>query len=220
MKERTLTSSQQQIVQMVAQIVAERMTGQQAGHGLDHVRRVVGLARYIHQREGRGSRLIIELAAWVHDVGDAKLHDGTERSEELVDDILQRAGVDRTTSAAIMHIVQNMSFRHRAIAQPLSIEGQIVQDADRLDALGAIGIVRTVEYGAARGQPFHVFPGESDGGPTGRQHFFDKLLHLVQSMHTETARELGAQREQFMRSFLAQFDQEWSFGQSAWGQRS
>lgn len=178
------------------------LAGQAAGHGFDHVHRVLRTAREIQASEG-GELLVIELAALLHDVGDAKFHDGVERSGELGSEILERLGAEQSLIEHVVHIVENLSFRKRNQAQPLSLEGQIVQDADRLDALGAIGIVRTIEYGAAMDQPFYV--PENPHRKSGVSHFYDKLFHLRDLMNTETARQLAVGREQFMRQFLSQF---------------
>src|SRR5690606_26168280 len=186
-------------------IVRQRMAGQGAGHGFDHVERVLRLARAIQSQTG-GERVIVELAALLHDLGDAKFNAGVERSGEFAQAILSELGEPPDSVAQVVHIVDNLSFRKGAAAAELSLEGQIVQDADRLDALGAIGIVRTIEYGAAIGQPFYRSDGAS--GKTGIDHFDDKLFKLPGLMNTEAGRRLAAQREQFMQTFLKQFEHE------------
>ena len=105
----------------------------------------------------------------------------------------------------VASIVDNISFRKGVDAAELSLEGKIVQDADRLDALGAIGIVRTIEYGAAFGQPFFL-PGQClEESKTGIGHFYQKLFKLRGLLNTEAAQQIAIQREQFMREFLRQF---------------
>ncbi|WP_246146850.1 HD domain-containing protein [Rubripirellula lacrimiformis] len=178
------------------------MAGQAAGHGVDHVLRVLASARAIHQVV-KCDLLIVELAALLHDIGDAKFHDGIERSAEFSRQILGELGADAATIDHVAHIVDNISFRKGESAKPLSLEGQVVQDADRLDALGAIGIVRTIEYGAAFGQPFYV--ADADTAKTGVGHFHDKLFKLKSLMNTDAARQMAVEREQFMRRFLDQF---------------
>jgi uncharacterized protein len=189
------------LIEATGAIVRERLAGQAAGHGMDHVVRVLDSARSI-QAEAGGDLVIVELAALLHDVGDAKFHDGVERSAEFAREILASLGADGRTIEHVAHIVDNLSFRKTQSAQPLSLEGQVVQDADRLDALGAIGIVRTIEYGAALGQPFYC----SDGNArTGVGHFYEKLFKLKSLMNTEAGRRLAEDREAFMRAFLEQF---------------
>ena len=158
----------QRFVDQTEAIVRERMAGQAAGHGMDHVLRVLGSARKI-QAEAGGDLQVVELAALLHDVGDAKFHDGVERSAEFAREILGGLGADDELIEHIAHIVDNISFRKGPSAKPLSLEGQVVQDADRLDALGAIGIVRTIEYGAAFGQPFYL--ADAGDAKTGVGHF-------------------------------------------------
>lgn len=182
------------------------MAGQQAGHGVDHVLRVLKTAMEI-QAEVGGDALVVQLAAWLHDVGDAKFHGGVERSAELSREILSRLEFSTEIIDHVAHIVDNMSFRKGAAAAVLSLEGQIVQDADRLDALGAIGIVRTIEYGAAMGQPFHS--ADHQASPkTGVGHFYEKLFKLRERLNTEPARRMAGRREAFMRDFLRQYFEE------------
>ena len=203
MDETPLPNDQPDLVPAVRQIVEQRLAGQQGGHGLDHVLRVYNLSQQI-QAEVGGDLLVIRLAALLHDVGDAKFHDGVERSGEFSREILQELGTTSEIVDHVVHIVDNISFRKSAQAAKLSLEGQIVQDADRLDALGAIGIVRTIEYGAAFGQPFHI-QDNFEQRPTGVGHFYDKLFKLRELLNTEPARRIAEQREWFMRDFLKQF---------------
>ncbi|MEM8735657.1 MAG: HD domain-containing protein, partial [Planctomycetota bacterium] len=142
------------IISAVYDTVRERMQGQGAGHDFEHVLRVLKNADAIHAAEG-GDWYVIALAALLHDLGDAKFWDGQERSGEFASEILSGLSVCVEVVHHVVEIVENLSFRKRGSAKPMSLEGRIVQDADRLDALGAIGIVRTVEYGAAINQPFY-----------------------------------------------------------------
>ena len=196
------------LTQQVESIVRRRMTDQQAGHGFDHVARVLRSARQIQSEIG-GDLVIIELASLLHDIGDAKFHDGLERSAEYSRQILGELDVADDTIDHVAHIVDNLSFRKRSEAQTLSLEGKIVQDADRLDALGAIGIVRTIEYGATVGQPFHLSNNENGKQKTGIGHFDEKLFKLRDLLNTEPARRMASQRESFMQTFVDQFLSEW-----------
>ena len=190
------------LVVRTEQIVRDRLRGQKAGHGMDHVLRVLRSAREIQSEVG-GCRLIVELAALLHDVGDAKFNDGIERSAEFSRAILAELDVSHEVIEHVAMIVDNISFRKRSAATELTLEGKIVQDADRLDALGAIGIVRTIEYGAAVGQPFYLrYP---LGAKTGVGHFHEKLFHLKALLNTAPARRMAEQRESFMHQFLEQF---------------
>ncbi|EMI45605.1 HD domain-containing protein [Rhodopirellula sp. SWK7] len=183
-------------------VVRQRMSGQAAGHGMDHVLRVLKSARAI-QAEAGGDLNVVELAALLHDVGDAKFHDGVERSAEFAREILGDLGAESALIDHVAHIVDNISFRKGIDASELSLEGKVVQDADRLDALGAIGIVRTIEYGAAFGQPFYL--PDADDAKTGVGHFHEKLFKLKALMNTDAARRMAVEREEFMRQFLDHF---------------
>lgn len=193
------------LVEETEAIVRQRMAGQGAGHGMDHVLRVLASARTI-QSEAGGDLGTIELAALLHDIGDAKFHDGVERSAEFAREILGRLPAGDELIEHVAHIVDNLSFRKGESALPLSLEGQVVQDADRLDALGAIGIVRTIEYGAAFGQPFYL--PSADTAKTGIGHFHEKLFKLKSLMNTDIGRRMAEDREDFMRTFLDQFMRE------------
>ncbi|TWT51008.1 putative hydrolase [Rubripirellula amarantea] len=195
----------QQLVKQTEAVVRERMSGQAAGHGMDHVLRVLASARAIQSEVG-GDLQIVELSALLHDVGDAKFHDGVERSAEFAREILSSIGAGDDLIEHVAHIVDNISFRKGDSAKPLSLEGQVVQDADRLDALGAIGIVRTIEYGAAFDQPFYR-PDAVDA-KTGVGHFHEKLFKLKSLMNTDAGRRMAGDREAFMRTFLDQFMRE------------
>lgn len=208
--EKTMNESQIRIVSSVQREVRQRMAGQQAGHGVDHVLRVLKSANEIQSEVG-GDAFVVALAAWLHDVGDAKFHHGIERSAQFTQEILASLDVGSSVVDHVAHIVDNISFRKGSQAAALSLEGQIVQDADRLDALGAIGIVRTIEYGAAFGQPFYI-QDNCDNRPTGVGHFYDKLFKLRELLNTEPARRIAEQREAFMRDFLKQYFDEWGVG--------
>lgn len=194
-----------QLVSQTEAIVQDRMSGQAAGHGMDHVLRVLASAQAIQEETG-GDRVVIELAALLHDIGDAKFHDGVEKSGEFSREILGEIGVDVDLIQHVVHIVDNISFRKTESSEPLSLEGRIVQDADRLDALGAIGIVRTIEYGAAFGQPFYLT--DAGDAKTGVGHFHEKLFKLKSLMNTDAGRRLAENRETFMQTFLDQFMRE------------
>lgn len=204
------------LVQKIHATVTRRLAGQGAGHGMDHVLRVLNTARQIQSEVG-GELFIVELAALLHDVGDAKFHDGIEMSATYTKEILEDLGVSHEVIDAVVTIVDNISYRKGIDADLLSLEGKIVQDADRIDALGAIGIVRTIEFGATRGQPFHVVS-PTDAAPnekvsvsdlalqkTGVGHFYDKLFKLRKLLNTEPAKQIALQRERFMQSFLDQY---------------
>ncbi|QDV69352.1 putative hydrolase [Rosistilla carotiformis] len=203
-----------QCVEAVEQIVCQRMAGQAAGHDFDHVLRVRHAAQSL-QAEVGGDRFVIELAALLHDIGDAKFQGGIERSGEFTQQILAEQPVASPVIPRVVEIVETISFRKRTDRSTLTLEAQIVQDADRLDALGAVGIVRTIEYGATVGQPFHCSQTESEPRPTGIDHFHEKLFRLTDLMNTDPARRIARQRHAFMQSFLDQYLREWNAARNA-----
>ena len=195
-----------EVIHQTTAEVQRRLADQAAGHGFDHVLRVLNSARAI-QAEVGGDRFVVDLAALLHDVGDAKFHEGVERSGEFSREILSGLGVANDVIQHVVQIVDNISFRKRSDAAELTLEGKIVQDADRLDALGAIGIVRTIQYGAVFGQPF--YSPDDPAKKSGVGHFHDKLFKLRDLMNTDAGRRLADQRQQFMKMFLDQFLSEW-----------
>ena len=201
-----LIPEHQTLLNLVRRSVEMHLNAQQAGHGLDHTLRVLHWSRVIHDTAG-GDLLVVELAALLHDVGDAKFHQGQELGGKLSTEILTELGVVAEVIERVVNVVDNLSFRKGVPATELSLEGQIVQDADRLDALGAIGIVRTIEFGCFKGQAFHTpeDPRPIEQHASGIGHFFQKLFHLRSLLNTETARQLAKQRERIMYSFVEQF---------------
>lgn len=201
------------LIEEVTTDVKQTLTTQSAGHGWDHICRVHTNAIKIHLLEG-GDRQTIELAALLHDVGDAKFNDGKELSGKISRELLRRHELDEALIDHIVHIVDNLSFRKQHTAEPLSLEGRIVQDADRLDALGAIGIVRTIEYGQYQSQPF--FDPSKPESKSGVMHFHDKLFRLPALLNTNTAKEMANHQIQFMRGFLLQYFSEIQVAPPTW----
>ncbi len=194
-----------EILARVKMEVQKLLANYGAGHGFDHIERVVSSALKI-QTETGGDPFVIELSALLHDVGDAKFHDGVERSGEISRQVLSEFSVASEIIDHVVHVVENLSFRKRHAAESLSLEGRVVQDADRLDALGAIGIIRTIEFGEAMGQPFYV-PGDPEA-KSGLGHFYEKLFKLRGLMNTEPGKRMAGEREDFMRAFIRQFESE------------
>ncbi|WP_412521465.1 HD domain-containing protein [Staphylococcus simulans] len=190
------------------------------GHDVNHVMRVVKMALFISEQEGYGNPYIIQMAALLHDTIDTKLTDESTAETQLIE-FLNRIEVRNNDQEKIMHIIQNISFRHQSDKDiPLSQEGYIVRDADRLDAIGAIGIARTFQFAGHFDEPMWQGPipdnisaeVELDGyDASAIKHFYDKLFKLKDLMHTETASEIAQERHRFMEFFVAQFFNEWQF---------
>ena len=191
------------------------------GHDWWHLVRVRRLAEHIAQREG-GDLTVIVLAALLHDVNDWKFADGDlEAGPQAVREWLVDHDGEAALADAVASIVAEVSFKGAGVATiPATLEGRIVQDADRLDAIGAIGIARAFAYGGSRGRPLHdpaVAPSlhrsfEEYRSSTGAtlNHFYEKLLLLKERLHTETARRIASERHAFMSRFVDQFLDEWT----------
>ncbi|WP_090083938.1 HD domain-containing protein [Lentibacillus persicus] len=175
------------------------------GHDFFHMKRVARMARFIAVKEG-SDLFICEAAGWVHDVGDKKLFSNRSKALEQLNHFLRSIDCTATDINAIREAVDNISFSRGKI--PASIEGKIVQDADRLDAIGAIGVARTFSFGGAKGQLLW-HDSEEKRQNTSIQHFYDKLLYLKGLMHTRTAKQIAEQRHRFMEMYLQQFLNEW-----------
>ena len=138
----------------------------------------------------------------MHDIADAKFHQGDEEEgPRRTAAYLESQSVEPATVKAVVHIVRQVSFRKGATADTLELA--IVQDADRLDALGAIGVARAFGYGGYKGQP--MYNPDDATTPTTLRHFYDKLLLLKERMNTNTGRQLATERHQFMEQYVAQF---------------
>lgn len=190
------------------------------GHDMGHIERVFRMALFLADREG-ADRQIVALVALLHDVADAKFHGGNEEiGPVMAEEFLVRHSVDTLVVKKIIHIIRFMSFKSSIHGTPeKSIEFQVVQDADRLDAMGAIGIARAFSYGGFRGRPFYdpeipptkILTSEvykNSQAPT-INHFYEKLLLLKDLMNTETGKALAEKRHDFMLGFLDQFFEEW-----------
>lgn len=180
-------------------------SGDASGHDFDHTLRVFHMATRLAQEEGADLQTV-QLAALLHDVDDRKLSPETYEGKLRAVKFLQENGVDNGQIENIVDIISRISFSAK-LAPPESIEGKCVQDADRLDAMGAIGIARTFAFGGSRGRRMHDPEGKDQNASI--QHFYDKLLLLKEGMHTATGRRMAEERDQYMRQFLEQFYAEW-----------
>lgn len=211
------------IVTKTNDFVKETLSTDKTGHDWWHVVRVVNLARHIAGQEEGADMLIVELAALLHDIADWKFHDGDiTAGPRAARKWLESQHVDEEIIKQVVHIVEHVSFRGGTNAHAMqTIEGKIVQDADRLDAIGAVGIARTFTFGGARGREmydpahkpeshmsFDSYRKTIDDNTT-INHFYEKLLLLKDGMHTKTARTMSEQRHAFMQQFLDEFYKEW-----------
>lgn len=184
--------------------VKKLFSGEGTGHDYFHVERVVNNAIKIAENEN-SDLFLVELSARLHDLGDYKLNDGKDRSEELITQFLKAQNADSELISKVVEIVSQVSFSKGKKA--VSIEAQIVQDADRLDAMGAIGIARCFAYGGKKER--EIWNSENPA-ETSLQHFYDKLLKLKELMNTSAGRKMAEERHRFLEEFLAEFHKEWN----------
>ena len=180
-------------------------SGDASGHDFDHTLRVYHMATRLAKEENADLQ-IVQLAALLHDVDDRKLSPETYEGKLRAVAFMKENGVEIGKIETIVDIISRISFSAQ-LPPPESIDGKCVQDADRLDAMGAIGIARTFAFGGSRGRRMHD-PERLDANAS-IQHFYDKLLLLKESMHTPTGRRMAEERDRYMRQFLEQFYAEW-----------
>ncbi|MDP9954494.1 HD domain-containing protein [Epilithonimonas hungarica] len=210
-----------ELINKTIELVKQKLEGTESGHDWFHIERVWKLSLKIQEKEG-GDKLIIELAALLHDIADPKFHNGDETlASKIVNDFLTEQNVDSEVIQKVIFIIENMSFKNRNDApENLPLELKIVQDADRLDAIGAIGIARTFNFGGYKNNLMYHPDIEPKLNQTKEEykksngttinHFYEKLLLLKDLLNTKTAREIAEHRHQFMLQFLDEFYKEWN----------
>nr|WP_027087004.1 HD domain-containing protein [Cohnella panacarvi] len=212
------TEEQRRIATEAEAWVRAKLDKESSGHDWRHIERVVSTARTIAQAEGADS-FICELAALLHDMADEKLNIDPIAAEQELARWLANCGISEHEAEHVMEIIATMSFKGGSRPPMRTKEGQAVQDADRLDAIGAVGISRVFAYSGAKGRPIHdpgILPRGNmteeeyrNGRDTAINHFYEKLLKLKDLMNTATGQELAAGRHRFMEVFLEQFYAEW-----------
>lgn len=208
-------------ITLTINFVKEKLEGAEAGHDWFHIERVWKLSKKIAEKEG-GNLEVIELSALLHDIADPKFHNGDETlALKISKDFLEEIHVEGKLIEQVLFVIKNISFKNRAEApENPPLELQIVQDADRLDAIGAIGIARTFNFGGFKNNLMYhpeIKPNlgmnkeeykKSNG--TTINHFYEKLLLLKDLMNTETAKRIASERHDFMLQFLDEFYKEWN----------
>lgn len=195
--------NQQEILKTTQKFIKIEFSGEGTGHDYFHIERVVNIAKQIAKEENT-DLFLVELSAWLHDVGDYKLHDGIDQSEKLISEFLKSQNASEELIQKVNEIVSQVSFSKGNEAQ--SLEAKIVQDADRLDAIGAIGIARVFAFGGNKQRELWNLENPE---LTSIQHFYDKLLKLKDLMNTHSARRIAEERHLFMEEFLSRFYMEW-----------
>ena len=189
-----------------------------SGHDYFHTLRVCKTALTLAEAE-HADPLVTGLAAALHDADDRKLSPETTKTKANARAFLRENGVDPQTEERILTAIGEVSYRGTDSVTPSTIEGKCVQDADRLDAIGAVGIARAFAYGGAHHRPMHdpAVPPEKNMDATRYyaheattvNHFYEKLLKLKELMNTAAARRMAEERDRYMRAFLEEFYAEW-----------
>ena len=200
--------------------VKERLENAEAGHDWFHVERVYKNSLLIASVEECNLE-IVKLGALLHDIADSKFHNGDETiGPKMAREFLESQKASEEVISHVVNIIENISFKGGNFKKKFtSKELDIVQDADRLDALGAIGIARTFNYGGFKNRPLYlpnIAPNlhmtkeeyKNSEAPT-LNHFYEKLLLLKDKMNTETGKKIALERHKFMENFLSQFYAEW-----------
>lgn len=210
-----------EIILKTKSFIRSRCENEKSGHDWWHIYRVSTLAKYIATLES-ADIFIVELTALLHDIADWKFHEGDLMAGPLAaKDWLKKLDVDKKIINKVCDIILNMSFKGANVDSKLAtLEGMVVQDADRLDAIGAIGIARAFTYSGALGQIMHdpnikevmhnTFYEYKNKKSTAINHFHEKLLLLKDRMNTNTAKKMALQKHQCMEYFLENFYREWS----------
>lgn len=202
----TIEMNRKSIIENIKCYVYKQLEHEGTGHDKWHIERVRKLAIHIAEKE-KANLFIVELAALLHDLIDDKLKDTIKIDLYDVDDLLKKYHVEKDDRVKILTIIDSISFRKKVNSDELSLEGRIVQDADRLDAIGAIGIARTFSYAGSQGHI--IYDPEKKHTTNAIQHFYDKLLRIINLMNTETAIHLAKERHVFLQKYLKQFYAEW-----------
>ena len=188
--------NQKTVIEKAKDYAEELLGGNCGGHDLQHTLRVYGNALAIARTEPDADIFVVSVAALLHDVDDYKIFNTTDYQNAR--NFLSSNGVSEELSQRIIETIDSVSFSKNRDRRPATIEGQIVQDADRLDALGAIGIARTFAFGGEQKRPMEqTF-----------RHFDEKLLLLKDMMNTEAAKTMAQKRHEFMENYLKELNQE------------
>ncbi|GGD48828.1 HD domain-containing protein [Muriicola marianensis] len=212
-----------EIVESTIEFVRETLGDAEAGHDWFHTQRVFRNALLLAKDEDVDI-LVVSLGALLHDIADAKFHDGDESiGPRMAKEFLNSIGVESEIIDKVCFIIEEISFKNsigRKKKTDLPLELQVVQDADRLDALGAIGVARAFQYGGHKNRKIYdpdISPNlkmdketyKKSEGPT-INHFYEKLLLLKDRMNTQTGKRIATQRHEFLLSYLEQFYAEWN----------
>lgn len=209
------------IISRTVSFVMQTLQDAEGGHDWWHIQRVWNTSKTIAKTENV-DQLVVELGALLHDIADSKFHNGDESvGPQVARSFMQSIAIDNATIEHVIKIIENISFKggHQT-SSFRSAELDVVQDADRLDAIGAIGIARAFNYGGFKNRTLYdpsIEPNlrmskeeyKASKAPT-INHFYEKLLLLKDRMNTKSGRQMAEGRHSFMEKYLAQFYNEWS----------
>jgi len=211
---------QETIIQKTIDFVKEVLSDAEGGHDWWHISRVWKLSNHIAQTEDVDN-FVVELGALLHDIADSKFHDGDEEiGPRKAREFLSSLNVEEDVIIHVENIISNISFKGGKHTQKFkSPELDVIQDADRLDAMGAIGVARTFNYGGHKGREIYnpeIKPNlnmskeeyKNSNAPT-LNHFYEKLLLLKDRMNTNTGKSMAEHRHKYMEQFLDEFYKEW-----------
>lgn len=217
-KESTEILSQKNILQNALDYIKEYFSNDHSGHDAQHTIRVYKLASKIAEQEA-ADLFLVQLASLLHDVDDRKLSPDTSAEKNNAVSFMKNQGIEDTVIRTVCTIIDEISFAGEDSVTPQSIEGKCVQDADRLDAIGAIGIARAFTYGGNHDRVLydpqekpclHMSKEEYHGHiSTTINHFYEKLFLLKDLMNTAAAKEIAEHRDQIMRDYIEEFLLEW-----------
>lgn len=211
-----------QLIEKIKQIVYAQFETDATGHDWYHIDRVYQMSIHLQSKEG-GDLFLIQLGALLHDISDHKFNDGSATlGGETAYNLLIENGLDKERAFKVKLIVNQISYKGaNVLDETNSIESKIVQDADRLDAIGAIGIARAFAYGGNKNRPIYnpslppilhtTFEEYKNAKSHTINHFYEKLLLLTNKLHTSSAKEIGKHRHQYLEQFLNEFMSEWNF---------
>lgn len=208
----------EEVIEAAEQFARSVLENDLTGHDWWHIHRVVRLAERLAREEG-ADVYICTVAALLHDVADEKLNDSKESGMRRVSEWMEAQPMRREDREHVLEIIANMSYNAGANPPMRTLEGRVVQDADRLDAIGAVGIARTFVYSGRTGRPIHdpalpprdsMTPAEyRQGKSTAVNHFYEKLLKLKDRINTPSARRIAEERHRYMEAYLERFMREW-----------
>ncbi|NIP31520.1 MAG: HD domain-containing protein [Candidatus Dadabacteria bacterium] len=212
--------NQSKLIEYTKDFVKEKLNNDKTGHDWWHTFRVFKIAEYMAQKEG-ADLLIVSLASLLHDIADWKFNDGDENlGPTIAEQWLKKFDIENEIIQHIKEIINSVSYKGNNVKDNMkTIEGKVVQDADRIDAIGAIGIARTFAYGGYKGNEIHNpdikpqihnnFEEYKSSKGTTINHFYEKLLLLKDRMNTKTGKEIAEERHKFLEQFLNKFLDEW-----------